>query len=399
MPGTWIQHTWQAHATSVGAPAKYRRACRYEAFVPAPLSQISFAIPAEVAGLVAEAEAAIGRLNRPGAQSLSPLARLLLRTESIASSKVEGMHMGVPELAQAEARADLGLRTSDTARELLDNIDAMEVAVGDAAAATAFGEREILSIHERLMAHAPGRQLAGRIRTEQNWIGGNDFNPCGADFVPPPPDQVAPLLTDLCGAVAEDVLSPLVQAALVHAQFETIHPFDDGNGRTGRALVHVCLRRRQLAPRFLPPISVVLAGARARYIDGLTAFRGHDVVPWIEHFAGAAFRATQLASAYVQAVGELQAGWRERVRGSSHVPRQGAAEWAIIDVLPAHPVLTGPAAVAATGLVKTAVNRGVERLVEVGVLTPLSASRRNRAWEAAGLLHLIALLEAGQLPG
>src|SRR5690606_1609012 len=99
---------------------------------------------------------------------------------------------------------------------------------------------------------------------------GNDYNPCGAAFVPPPPEEVPDLLDDLCRAVDEHTLPPLVQAAVVHAQFETIHPFEDGNGRTGRALVQVVLRRRGLSPSFVPPISVVLARHREAYIEGLS---------------------------------------------------------------------------------------------------------------------------------
>ena len=203
---------------------------------------------------------------------------------------------------------------------------------------------------------------------------------------------------DLCAAINDDLLPPLVQAALVHAQFETIHPFEDGNGRTGRALVHVILRRRGLAPRFLPPISVVLAGARKRYINALAAFRGDEVSGWIEHFVAAAARAARLASAYVSAVEELREAWRAQLIESTHAPRAGAAAWALIDVLPAHPIVTAPVATAATGRVKTAIYAAIEQLVAADVLTPLSTSRRNRAWEANGLLALIERLEAGQLP-
>jgi Fic family protein len=122
------------------------------------------------------------------------------------------------------------------------------------------------------MLQSPHPHLAGRIRTVQNWIGGNDYNPCGADFVPPP-EHVGDLLDDLCAAVNDDVLPSLIQAALVHAQFETIHPFEDGNGRAGRALIHVVLKRRGVATHYVPPISALFANSRQRYIDGLTAFR------------------------------------------------------------------------------------------------------------------------------
>src|SRR6185503_9634823 len=290
MPGRLVQLTWASDPT-IYAPPKYKRACGYEAFVPDPITAMPLSLDAGIAGLVSEAENAIRNLNDKARPALAPMARLLLRTESIASSKVEGMQLGVRELARAEARAESGQKASTLAIEVLANVDAMALAVEDAAVAERFGVGEIIAIHERLMERAENRLVAGKIRTRQNWIGGNDYNPCGADFVPPPPAHVSALLDDLCEAINDDRLPPIVQAALVHAQFETIHPFDDGNGRTGRALIHVVLRRRRVAPEYLPPVSVVLAAAKDRYVEGLTAFRGDGIGAWIEHFAIASARA------------------------------------------------------------------------------------------------------------
>jgi Fic family protein len=232
------------------------------------------------------------------------------------------------------------------------------------------------------------------VRDVQNWIGGNDYNPCGAAFVPPPPSEVARLLDDLCDLCNGEHLPPLVQAAIAHAQFETIHPFEDGNGRTGRALIHVLLRRRQLAPSYVPPISVVLGSDKDRYIDGLTRFREGDVGGWLERFAVAAARSARLAERYLGEVELLQERWRERLRAGASV-RSDAAAWAVIDELPGYPVITVPVATAATGRSKSSTSVAVDQLVDAGVLVPLSASRRNRAWEADGLLDLLAALEAG----
>lgn len=393
MPGRLVPRVWEFTPT-IDAPARYKRACEYEAFVPDELGSMALTLPAEAAGLVSEAEGAIRSLNTKAQPALAPLARLLLRTESIASSKVEGLQMGVRELARAEAGMETGGKRSQTATEILANVDAMETAITGAAAAARFGEGEILAIHQRLMEHDIRRHIAGRIRASQNWIGGNDYNPCGADFVPPPVEEVPRLLGELCDAVNSDLLPPLVQAALVHAQFETIHPFDDGNGRTGRALIHVILRRRGVAPAYVPPISVVLAAARDRYITGLTRFRGDGVVEWIEHFAAAAARSANLARRYLGEVESLMAKWREKL-GSAAAPRADAAAWAVIEVLPAHPVITAPVAAAATGRSRGPVYEALAQLQEAEVLIPLSQSRRNQSWEADGLLDLLEALEAG----
>lgn len=244
---------------------------------------------------------------------------------------------------------------------------------------------------------SPGKTCS-RLREGQNWIGGNDYNPCGADYIPPPPEYVQARMADLCAALNADALPPLVQAALIHAQFETIHPFDDGNGRTGRALIHVVLRRRGVAPAYVPPISVVLARSRDRYIRALTDSREDRMGRWIEHFADAAANAARLAAEYLDAVGALAEYWRTALRQSSNAPRADAAAWKIIDVLPAHPMITAPVAAASTGRSKPQVYRALEQLELAGVLTPLSTRRRNQTWEATGLLDLLERLEAGEHP-
>ena len=394
MPGHLVHHTWH-HDPTIHAPTRYKRACGYDAFIPDELGGLHLRLDASLAGIVSETELAIRTLNTAGGQALAPLARLLLRMESIASSKVEGMQLGVRELARAEAKSESGRKASATAHEILANIDAMVLAVEEAALAKHFGVAEITAIHERLMTRASHPRIAGKIRTQQNWIGGNDHNPCGADFVPPPPEEVGRLLGDLCAAINDDQLPPLVQAALVHAQFETIHPFDDGNGRTGRALIHVIFRRRGLAPNYLPPISVALAAAKDRYVAGLTAFRGEGVEAWIGHFAEATARATHLAQEYLNAVGTLAERWHAQLAGSSVAPRAGAAAWAVIEILPAHPVITVPVATAVTGRAKVAVYQAFEQLEKAGILISVTESARNQAWEVAGMLDLIEGMESG----
>lgn len=397
MRGRRISLIWQSNP-ALYAPAKHRRACRYEAYVPFPIADLPLTLDARTAGVVSDADNLIRELNTKSQPALAPLARLLLRTESIASSKVEGIQLEARDLARAEARVEVGGSAGPTALELLANIDAMQLAVDAAAAAERFTLGDITAIHRRLMASSSNASIGGRIRKEQNWIGGNDHNPCGADFVPPPPEYIGDLLSDLCAAMNDESLPPLIQAALVHAQFETVHPFADGNGRTGRALVQVILRRRGIAPSYVPPVSVVLAARRKRYIEGLTLYREDKLDEWIEQFAAAAARAAELAKGYLTAVDELTEKWRAKLAAGA-APRADAAAWAIIDVLPAHPVISAPVAAVATGRAKAAVYQAIEELVEAGVLEPISVAKRNRAWEAVGLLELVEGMEQGRRAG
>lgn len=392
--GRLVRRTWQ-HDPTINAPARYRRACSYEAFVPDPVVGIAVDLPGHVAGVVSEAEKAIADLNSEARVELAPLARLLLRTESIASSKVEGLQVGTRSLARAEANEATGRGIGTETAEILASIDAMQYAIEEAAASRRVSTLELLEIHRVLMTRTPRAAIAGRVRQSQNWIGGNDYNPCGADFVPPPPEEVDNLLEDLAGFSNAEMLPPLVQAAIAHAQFETIHPFGDGNGRTGRALIHVLLRRRGLTPAFVPPISVVFARSKDVYIRGLASFQEDRLAAWIESFAVAAMQAASLATRYMERVRALQEEWRVLLRDRVN-PRADAAAWSLINTFPAHPVLTVPVGVAATGRTKPAVTNSIDHLVVAGVLTPLGESRRNRAWEAVGLLDLIEGLEAGE---
>lgn len=396
MPGSLVRRTWESNSW-LDAPAKYRRACHYDAFVPDELARLAIELTGEIAGVLSDADSFVRRLNADEDIALAPLAHLLLRTESIASSKIEGLQVGARQLARAEVEG-AGNAVSTTAAELIDNIAAMELAIEQAASVRSFGRDDIIAIHERLMRHAPNARVAGVIRAEQNWIGGNDYNPCAADFVPPPPEAIDGLLDDLCTAVNDDLLPPLVQAALVHAQFETIHPFADGNGRTGRALIHVVLKRRGVAPRFVPPISVVFAAARDRYIAGLTAFRANGLNQWIEQFAAATAKAASLAEGYLAEIKHLRDGWRRRLAEHTDAPREDAAAWKIIDQLPGHPIITTQLAEQLTGRATSAVYVAIDQLAAAGVLSPTSDSRRNRSWEAVGLLPIIERLEAGEVP-
>ena len=189
----------------------------------------------DVAADIADAEAAIRRLDE-GARALADteaLARLLLRAEAVASSRIEGLEVGGRRLLRAEVATDIG---DDRETSLRQRSSATSRRCGGRpkrwCGATRVEVADIREIHRRLLAGTGHQHLAGVIRDEQNWIGGSSYNPCSAAFVPPPPDRVHGLLEDLCDFIGSEDLPAVAQAALVHAQFETIHPFADGNGRT-----------------------------------------------------------------------------------------------------------------------------------------------------------------------
>jgi len=390
--GRLVPCVWP-HDPTLPAPVRFRRSCQYDAFVPPTINELSLEFSGDVVGTVSEAENAISLLNALAGPSLDPLARLLLRTESIASSKVEGMHVDARRLARAESRSDSGRPVSAIEIGVLANIDAMQLAIEEATSVDELHIEQITAIHHVLLKDSEHPEIAGQIRDVQNWIGGNDYNPCGAAFVPPPPEEVMALLRDLCAFCNQDRYPPIMQAAIAHSQFETIHPFADGNGRTGRALIQVILRRRNLAPAFVPPISVVLAANKSSYLRGLETYREGDVGEWVESFSVAAARAAHLAQRYLLRVEELKAEWRTQLNDSVR-PRRDAAAWSVIDALPGHPVVTIAIASTATGRTRPAISQAIDQLVTAGVLAPISDGRRNRSWEAVRLLDLLVEMDS-----
>jgi Fic family protein len=396
-----IKLRWLPSAAS-GLPRRDRRGCEYEAYVPDRLAGREISLSGATAADVVDAERAVERLNQE-ARSLADseaVARLLLRAEAVASSRIEGLEVGGRRLLKAQVAAALGEDPSNvTATEVLNNIEAMRWAVDSLADVERLTVGDLLGIHERLLAGTSLEQHAGKLREQQNWIGGSSYNPCSAAFVPPPPEHVADLLEDLCEFCNGDELPAIAQAALAHAQFETIHPFVDGNGRTGRALIHVLLRRRELATVVVPPVSLVLATWSQDYINGLTAtrYRGEPssraavdgLDAWVGLFAAATTRSVLDAETYERRVAQIQAAWREalgKVRADSAVAL-------LVNALPGAPMVTVQSAAALIGRSAQAVNEAIPRLVDARVLKQTTIGRRNRAFEAPDLIDAFSDLE------
>ncbi|WP_239380760.1 MULTISPECIES: Fic family protein [unclassified Frankia] len=396
-----LRRRWESDL-GAGLSRRDRLGCDYEAYLPDPLVGRKWRLDAATAADVADAEVAISRLDREAAalRGTEVLARILLRAESVASSRIEGLEVGGRRLLRAEAARGFDEPATDiTAVEVLANIDAMVRATELVGVGDPITIASLLDVHERLLAAGHLERHGGRLRTEQNWIGGSGYNPCSATFVPPPPEAVPGLLEDLCAFCADDTLPAVAQAAIAHAQFETIHPFVDGNGRTGRALIHMVLRRRGLAAGVLPPVSLILATWSRAYLAALAA--AHYVGPatsdeaqvatdsWVALFAAACTRACADAVDFERRLESLRDDW---LRRAGPVRTHSALE-SILRLLPAAPVLTVRSAAALSGRSLQATNEAINRLVNVGVLRQITVGRRNRAFEASEAIEAFAYLE------
>jgi Fic family protein len=392
------ERIWEGNPT--GQTRRDRATCPYRAYVPDPLAARTLTLPADLAADLADADRAVAALQDSpvGLASVESVARLLLRAEAVGSSYIEGLQVNARRLAKEEFAEQVGLPTNDhTARSVLGNIHAMRSALDLATLDRALTVGDLRALHHDLLVGTPDERWGGVVRTEQNWIGG--VNPCRAAYVPPPHEQVPALLEDLCAFLSNDDSPALVQAALAHAQFETIHPFVDGNGRVGRALIHLVLRRRGVAPTFVPPVSLILATNAGAYVAGLVSYR-HESRPdqaaaneaalqWIDRFVNELLRACRDAGGFAEELARLEQRWRE---AAGRVRRTSATDL-LLSALPGLPILTVETAATAIGRSRKRTNDAVNHLAECGVLVQATVGRRNRVFEAAGLLDALTGFE------
>ena len=347
----------------------------YEAAIPATISELGVTIEPAVLGAVDDARAEIARFDAelstmlPGSE-IAPLAAVLLRTESASSSQIENITAG----AKALALAELGVaRYGSNAGLVAANVDAMNRALELADAVT---PEAILAIHEALM-RGQGQARPGEFRTEQVWIGGSGSSPHAADFVPPHHSRIDAAIDDLCAFIRRTDIPLLAQAAIAHAQFETIHPFNDGNGRTGRALVHAMLKQGGATTRTTIPISAGLLVDTHSYFAALTAYRAGDPSPIVERFTQASFAAIYNGRTLATDLTKIYDMWSNGLN-----VRRSAAVWRVLPLLLSHPAVTSAMVQESTGLSQPAADNVIKQLRDAGILSRASGAQRYVVWVA-----------------
>jgi Fic family protein len=374
---TWEEWPWESRSADVPMSRSQRATIRptYLAAVPAEISGLRFDIEPSAAALIDDARAEIARFDAElsatfPAIEFTPLAAVLLRTESASSSQIENIAAGAKSLALAE----LGfVRHGSNAGLVAANVDAMRRALELADTVT---PATILAVHEALMR---GQQLAGpgEFRTEQVWVGGSAVSPHAAAFVPPHHSRVESAIDDLVAFAKRTDLPLIAQVAIAHAQFETIHPFNDGNGRTGRALVHAMLKHGGATTRTTVPVSAGLLADTESYFAALTAYRAGDPNPIVERFGEAAFAAVRNGRALASDLADIYQQWSQALTA-----RKNAAAWRVLPLLLSQPALTSSVLQQAIGLSQPAADNAIRQLRDVGIVTKASGVQRGVVWVA-----------------
>jgi len=323
-------------------------------------------------------------LDKGAGTRLGALSGFLLRSESVATSRIERIYADPDDFAQALA----GHRAGEDARRTAAAVGAISTLV-EHATTEPITIAAIDTAHEMLLADDPlEARLAGVRRSVQNWIGGNDFSPRLAAYVPPPADLLDALMDDLVVAANRADVPAVVQAAVVHAQFESIHPYTDGNGRIGRASINAVLRRRRLTTRVVVPVAAAMLADVDRYFAHLDAYREGEGDAFVRYTAEATASASVAAATSAAALAELPHQWRDRIR-----LRKGSAADKLLDPLLETPVLTDKTAAAAAGSSVRRAYDALGRLTEVEILTEVTGRERDRVWVATEVLDEIDRLE------
>ena len=363
------ERVWTPRATSgqLNAPRSY-----LAAVVP-EVAAVDVVLRSEVRAIAAQAAAAVARLDGETAGALAPFAAILLRTEAAASSQIEN----VTASAKAVLMAEAGDTSRANATLVAANTATMRTAVD---LAGALDSDAILAMHAALLGSSqPG--WAGRWRDEQVWIGGRASSPHQATFVPPHHSRVPAAIDDLVAFMARTDLAAFEQALIGHAQFETIHPFPDGNGRTGRALIHAALRNAGLTSAVTVPISAGLLGDTRLYFDALMTYRAGDPNPIVELAADATFRAVANGRELVAEIAAHQARWRSLLVGI----RSDALARRVVDMLVRQPVVDAAAIQAQFAVSFPTATTALKQLSDLGVLQRANAGLRFRKWVAGDI--------------
>ncbi len=383
MSGSWPavgteERAWQSKISPdlVSARVRQRHAGPYRAARVPEIADQALALPADVATLAEDASVEIARFDAELGAEVAPFASVLLRSESVSSSKIENLTSGAKSIALAE----LGSKDKRNATEIVGNVAAMVAAL---ALADRLDEDAVLAMHVALLGEVQP-EIAGRWRDQQVWIGGDSFGPHGATFIPPHHEHVPALMSDLVTFTRRTDLPLLSQAAFAHAQFETIHPFPDGNGRTGRALIHAMLRGHGLTRNVTVPVSAGLLTDTNGYFDALTAYRAGEPAAIVERLATASFAAAANGRQLVLDLRAIRQSWEDKIKA-----RRGATAWQLAGVLLRQPVIDTPTVARELGVTPQNALRAITPLAEADILEEFTGFARNRMWQSREVLNAL----------
>jgi Fic family protein len=347
----------------------------YQAAITPEIAHIpSIDISSDVAALAAEASVEIARFDQEIGSEFANFTSILLRSESASSSEIEHLTAGTKAIALAE----IGDTSKRNASMIVANTTVMNRALE---LADRLDEASIISMHDALLGEI-NPEWTGHWRTEQVRIGGASVHT--ARFVPPHQDRVPAAMTDLAEFIQRLDMPTFEQAAVAHAQFETIHPFPDGNGRVGRALIHAMFKNRELTHNVTVPVSAGLLSDTSAYFDSLNEYRAGNVTSIVELMARASFAAIQNGRELAADLQGYEEDWHLRLKA-----RSDSSAWKVANLILRHPAIDSSLVQRELSLIQPSADRAIGQLVNAGILTEVSGYKRNRRWVATEVVNAL----------
>lgn len=334
----------------------------------------SFAIPAEIIAVAENALTSILEFDSVHGSTISPFAQIMLRTEAIASSEIEHLSASTRTILQAE----IGVKSGANAEMIAANTEAMIAAIEGS---SDISVTSILTMHQVLMAKqkvAP----AGVFRDGPVWVGGS--TPVTASMVGVDPEGVVSAVEDLVAFANRHDVPEFIKIAITHAHFENIHPFDDGNGRTGRTLMHAMLRRSGLTKTTVVPISAGLLTEPHSYYSALTQYRDGDAAPIVLLLSDSVAKAIANARALAEEINLINVRWGVFFEGV----RKDATIWKVINHLNGTPLFTARSLQLATSISTSAMYDAIALLERYEIVIK-SGSGERAQWRSPELLQAL----------
>ena len=360
--GSWPAHDYVTvpYKPSVRAPREDRMLTEISASVLPRIAGVHYYPERETMVLLEDAVVAMAALDAVSGSRVTAISGFLLRSEAVSSSKIEHVEASRDDVA----RAIVGAKASENAKSVVAATDAIASMIADAGATGSVRSEALIKAHHTLMKYDPvDFKYAGRYRDVQNWIGGSDYTPLNAIHIPPVPDDVQGLMDDLLAFCNRSDIPVLAQAAIAHAQFESIHPFTDGNGRIGRAIIGSIARRRNLTKQIVTPIASAMVADVSRYFSLINAYRTGDLEPFVAYLASSAVLAVEASRESILRLEDLPAEWMDAAR-----PRRGSADEKLIARLLEVPVFDADKAAGMAGVATASIYGALDRLTEARML-------------------------------
>lgn len=361
----------------ISKAARKKILSNYESSIPNKISNNSIVLPKDLEARIFDLMINLSKFDANQSRKEYSFPSMLLRSESAASSQIENLTSSIRNIALAE----LTDKSPENAKIIARNVSAMRTALG---INEHLSKEVILRVHKKLMSNSLEESYAGRFRDQVVWVGGSNYSPHNAIFVPPQFTLVDNYMDDLIDYAGRDDVNPIVKSAVIHAQFETIHPFIDGNGRTGRTLIHKSLLDDGILESVSLPLSTGLLVNTEKYMAALLAYQAGDPIPVIEQVTSALEMSLVIGDEVFSRSSKIIEKWEDSIS-----ERKTSSIWKLLYLLFEQPVINSTYLSDKLSISLRGANMLINRALEYGVLRKVGNDKRGIFYQSDQIIEIM----------